>query len=185
MDILLGLNKIKFQTSKAAGGALRGCIAGGMVGSVLGLFGTLFIVNNEDENVPITYIKGGTSIELSNIILLNDLMNIHDIGIIFKYRSRNESAWNEAAFYIQKIINMYKLFLDSDGKSSAADVAKLISSSIRCTKALSKLHLNIRAESKIMAEKFQTASMNFHLCTEEIINIFRNSDKYEPVIIKK
>ncbi len=185
MDLLVGLSKVKLETGKAASGAIRGAIAGSIVGSVLGLFGAVFVVKDNETKIPICYLRGTQTINIEDIPILQDLMNTDDIGILFEFRLRDETAWNESAMYIQRIINMYKAFLSTGGSSSAADVSKLISYSIKCTKALSKLHAAILSTSKIEAEAFKTASMNFHLMTEEMINKFRKSGAFQPVILKR
>ena len=158
---------------------MKGCLKGGLYGLfggiVLGAAGTLTPSSSPEQLVWTTH--QGKKVRLVYLHHVPD-MEEH-LAIIYRHRSMNERAFNEAFRNIQNVLSVYHASVKRSGDHPPAMMTapKMTNYIVRASKAMEAIHMAILASDFTKAAAFEEAMMKIQLSLEEKINEIRMKSK--------
>lgn len=161
-------------SNRLLAGAIKGGFYGLLGGLILGAAGGVVAPPIDYNNVLVWTNRFGKRTRFSNLdtvaILKEDLLEI------YKNRSSNLEAFNEAFRNIQSAITVYHPIKEG-GVAEVMTATKMTNYVIRASKALEAIHVEILGQDAVRASHFQKAMMSVQLSVEENINFIRMKSK--------
>lgn len=162
-------------TSRVMVGAMRGGFYGLLGGLTLGMAGSVVAPPIDYSKILFWTNRFGRKTRFTNLDEVSILKE--DLYEVFKLRSSNTDAFNEAFRNIQSAITVYYPIKTGSQVAEVMTATSMTNFVIRASKALEALHVQILVEDAVKAANFQRAMMNIQLSMEEMINFIRLKSK--------